>query len=240
MKPIRRTKVICTLGPAVDSEEQIRKLIKAGMNCARFNFSHGSHESHLATLQKLRNVRDSLGKPVATMLDTKGPEIRTRSFENGSVELVKGQTLTLTTRDVTGTNEIVGVTYSNLHNELQPGCLVLIDDGLIGLRVKEVSGEDIICEVESGGPLSNHKSINLPGVKIALPALTEQDERDLIFACQNDFDYIAASFVRKASDVQAIRKVLHDNGGDNIRIISKIENQEGCLLYTSPSPRDTT
>jgi pyruvate kinase len=173
MKKKRYTKVICTLGPAVDSEESIRALIKAGMNCARFNFSHGTHDSHLATLQRLRNVRDTLGVPVAAMLDTKGPEIRTRTFENGPVTLVKGQRFTLTTRDVAGNDQIVGVTYKNLHQELTPGCQVLIDDGLIGLRVDEIQGQDILCTVESGGPLSNHKSINLPGVKIQLPALTE-------------------------------------------------------------------
>jgi pyruvate kinase len=227
MKKKCYTKVICTLGPAVDSEESIRALIKAGMNCARFNFSHGTHDSHLATLQRLRNVRDTLGVPVAAMLDTKGPEIRTRTFENGPVTLVKGQRFTLTTRDVAGNDQIVGVTYKNLHQELTPGCQVLIDDGLIGLRVDEIQGQDILCTVESGGPLSNHKSINLPGVKIQLPALTEQDEKDLIFACQQDFDYVAASFIRKASDVEAIRAVLKANGGDDIRIISKIENQEG-------------
>ncbi len=227
MKQRRYTKIICTLGPAVGNEESIRALIKAGMNCARFNFSHGSHESHLATLQRVRNVRDALGAPVATMMDTKGPEIRTRTFENGSVTLKKGQSFTLTTRNVTGTEEIVGVTYQNLHNELQPGRQVLIDDGLIGLRVTEIKGQDIICTVEASGPLSNHKSINLPGIKIHLPALTQQDEQDLIFACQQDFDYVAASFIRKASDVQAIRQVLNAHGGEEIRIISKIENQEG-------------
>ncbi len=227
MKQARHTKIICTLGPAVDNEESIRALIKAGMNCARFNFSHGNHESHLATLQRLRNVRDRLGAPVAAMLDTKGPEIRTRTFAKSPVTLQKGQTFTLTTRDVIGTEEIVGVTYQNLHNELQPGCQVLIDDGLIGLRVTEIRGQDILCTVESGGPLSNHKSINLPGIKIHLPALTEQDEQDLAFACEQDFDYVAASFIRKASDVLAIRKVLDAHGGKDIRIISKIENQEG-------------
>jgi pyruvate kinase len=227
MSKKRYTKIICTLGPAVDDEESIRALIKAGMNCARFNFSHGTHESHLATLQRLRNVRDTLGLPVAAMLDTKGPEIRTRTFANGPVTLVKGQKFTLTTRDVVGNEQIVGVTYKNLHQELTPGCQVLIDDGLIGLKVDEIQGQDIVCTVESGGPLSNHKSINLPGVKIQLPALTEQDEKDLIFACEQDFDYVAASFIRKASDVEAIRAVLEAHGGHDIRIISKIENQEG-------------
>ncbi len=227
MKPKRKTKIICTLGPAVDNPDSIRDLIRAGMNCARFNFSHGTHESHLATLQRLRYVRDTMGAPVAAMLDTKGPEVRTRTFANGPVTLQVGASFTLTTRDVAGDETIVGVSYKNLHNELVPGNLVLIDDGLIGLRVDSIDGQDIHCTVESGGPLSNHKSINLPGVKIDLPALTERDKSDLIFACQQDFDYIAASFVRKASDVIAIREVLQANGGSDIRIISKIENQEG-------------
>ena len=227
MKAKRKTKIICTLGPAVDDENSIYELIKAGMNCARFNFSHGTHESHLETLQRLRNVRDRMGAPVAAMLDTKGPEIRCRTFANGSVNLVKGQKFTLTTRDVIGDETIVGVTYKNLHNELVPGNQVLIDDGLIGLRVDSISGQDLLCTVESGGPLSNHKSINLPGVKIDLPSLTEQDKADLVFACEQDFDYIAASFIRKASDVTAIREVLRANGGSDIRIIAKIENQEG-------------
>ncbi len=227
MKPKRKTKIICTLGPAVDNPDSIRDLIRAGMNCARFNFSHGTHESHLATLQRLRNVRDTLGAPVATMLDTKGPEVRTRTFANGPVTLNQGQMFTLTTRDVVGDETIVGVSYKNLHNELAPGNRILIDDGLIGLRVDRIEGQDLICVVESGGPLSNHKSINFPGIKIDLPSMTEQDKSDLIFACEQDFDFIAASFVRKASDVLAIREILNSNGGKEIRIIAKIENQEG-------------
>ncbi|MBQ9166014.1 MAG: pyruvate kinase, partial [Oscillospiraceae bacterium] len=223
----RKTKIICTLGPAVNTPEKLRSLIRAGMNGARFNFSHGSHESQLEMLNMLKSVRDSLGRPVATILDTKGPEIRVKAFKEGKIELTNGQTFTLTCREVEGDSNIVSVTYNKLYEEVQPGTTILVDDGLIGLEVKEISGLDIHCEVVSGGPLSNNKSINIPGTSIHLPALTEKDEQDIKFGVENDFDYVAASFVRKADDVRAIREVLHRYGGDNVRIISKIENQEG-------------
>ncbi|MEG2455871.1 MAG: pyruvate kinase, partial [Oscillospiraceae bacterium] len=224
---MRKTKLVCTVGPAVDSEAMLRKLILAGMNAARFNFSHGTHETHQATLEKLKRVRDELGRPVATILDTKGPEIRIKSFEKGSVELNIGDTFALTTEDVIGDQSHVSVTYLNLHQELSVGARVLIDDGLVELHVKEIKGKDIVCSVESAGTLSNNKSINIPNVKILLPSLTEKDRDDIKFAVENDFDFIAASFVRKASDVEDIRAELHKHGGDEIRIISKIENQEG-------------
>lgn len=223
----RKTKIICTLGPAVDSPEQLRQLIRAGMNGARFNFSHGTHESHLQTLNRLKTVRDSLGCPVATILDTKGPEIRIKSFQAGRIELEAGQTFTLTARPVEGDEHIVSVTYERLYEEVAPGTTILIDDGLIGLEVQEIQGEDIVCSVVTGGPLSNNKSINIPGTSISLPALTEKDEQDIKFGVENDFDYIAASFVRKAEDVREIRRVLHKYGGDQIKIVAKIENQEG-------------
>ena len=224
---MRKTKIICTLGPAVDNEETIRALILAGMNAARFNFSHGTHESHRAQLLKLKHARDELGAPVATILDTKGPEIRIKSFENGPVTLVSGSEFTLTTDDVPGDEHRVSVTYTNLHQELAPGNRVLVDDGLIELVVKEIKGHDILCTVEDGGPLSSNKSINIPDVHILLPSLTEKDKEDLKFAVENDFDFIAASFVRKASDVEDIRACLKEYGGENIRIIAKIENREG-------------
>ncbi|SCJ56109.1 Pyruvate kinase [uncultured Flavonifractor sp.] len=227
MSDMRKTKIICTLGPAVDSEEMIRKLILAGMNAARFNFSHGTHESHLAQLTKLKRVRDELGIPVAAILDTKGPEIRIKTFKDGRIELKKDDTFTLTTAECEGTAERVSVTYANLHNEVAPGNHILVDDGLIDLLVQEIKGQEIVCVVENGGPLSNNKSINIPNVHILLPSLTEKDKEDLKFAAENDFDFIAASFVRKASDVEDIRACLHEYGGDNIRIISKIENREG-------------
>lgn len=215
------------MGPAVDNEEKLRALMLAGMDAARFNFSHGTHESHLALLTKVKRVRDELGAAVATILDTKGPEIRVKTFASGSVTLTEGATFTLTTRDVPGDESCVSVTYSNLHNELKPGCRVLIDDGLIELRVEEVRGQDIVCAVACGGPLSSNKSINIPDVHIQLPSLTEKDREDLRFAVEQDFDFVAASFVRKASDVEDIRACLKEYGGEHIRIISKIENSEG-------------
>ena len=224
---LRKTKIICTMGPAVDNEEKLRALMLAGMDAARFNFSHGTHESHLALLTKVKRVRDELGAAVATILDTKGPEIRVKTFASGSVTLAEGAAFTLTTRDVPGDESCVSVTYSNLHNELKPGCRVLIDDGLIELRVEEVRGQDIVCAVACGGPLSSNKSINIPDVHIQLPSLTEKDKEDLRFAVEQDFDFVAASFVRKASDVEDIRACLKEYGGEHIRIISKIENSEG-------------
>lgn len=215
------------MGPAVDNEEKLRALMLAGMDAARFNFSHGTHESHLALLTKVKRVRDELGAAVATILDTKGPEIRVKTFASGSVTLAEGATFTLTTRDVPGDESCVSVTYSNLHNELKPGCRVLIDDGLIELRVEEVRGQDIVCAVACGGALSSNKSINIPDVHIQLPSLTEKDKEDLRFAVEQDFDFVAASFVRKASDVEDIRACLKEYGGEHIRIISKIENSEG-------------
>ncbi len=224
---MRKTKIICTLGPAVNNEEMIRKLILCGMNAARFNFSHGSHEEHLGRLNLLKSIRDTMGYPVATILDTKGPEIRIKSFEQKSITLETGDTFTLTTREVEGTSSMVSVTYPKLHEEVGPGQEILIDDGLVAIRVEEIRGQDIVCQVENGGSLSANKSINIPGVHIHLPALTDKDVADIRFGVENDFDYIAASFVRRAADVEAVREVLHSCGGDDVRIIAKIENQEG-------------
>ncbi len=224
---MRRTKVICTLGPAVDNEQALRRLILAGMNAARFNFSHGTHESHLALLNKLKRVRDELGRPVATILDTKGPEIRIRTFADGPITLKKGDSFTLTTQDVPGDATRVSVTYPDLYKELDKGCRVLIDDGLVELIVSEVEAGQVHCTVETGGELSNNKSINIPDVAIHLPSLTEKDEQDIKFAVEQEFDFIAASFVRRAADVADIRAVLKKYGGQDIRIIAKIENREG-------------
>ena len=224
---MRKTKIICTMGPAVNDEDKLRALVLAGMDAARFNFSHGTHESHLALLNKFKHVRDELGAAVATILDTKGPEIRVKTFADGPVTLAEGEEFTLTTRDVPGDAHIVSVTYANLHQELFPGCRVLIDDGLIELEVREISGQDIRCTVKCGGPLSSNKSINIPDVHIQLPSLTEKDRDDLRFAVEQDFDFVAASFVRKAGDVEDIRACLREYGGEHVRIISKIENREG-------------
>ena len=224
---LRKTKVICTLGPAVDDEELIRKLIRAGMDAARFNFSHGDHEEHLQRLNKLNNVRDAMSRPVATILDTKGPEIRIKSFDTKSITLEAGASFTLTTREAAGNAGLVSVTYPNLHKEVGPGQEILIDDGLVALKVDRIEGQDIHCTVENGGTLSANKSINIPGVKIHLPALTEKDVSDIKFGVEHDFDFIAASFVRRAADVQAVREVLDQFGGQDVKIIAKIENQEG-------------
>ena len=224
---MRRTKIICTLGPTSSDEQTLEALILAGMDAARFNFSHGTHETHLELLTRFKHVRDELGRPVATILDTKGPEIRIRTFACGPIELTEGDTFTLTTRDIPGDRTVVSVTYAALHEELSPGCTILIDDGLIELTVEEISGQDIRCRVATGGPLSSNKSINIPGVHISLPSLTEKDKADLKFAVENDFDFVAASFVRRAEDVKEIREALNAYGGQDIRIIAKIENREG-------------
>ena len=223
---MRKTKIICTLGPATDDPDVLRALIKGGMNAARFNFSHGTHAEQLERLNRFTGIRDELGAAVATVLDTKGPEIRVRSFA-APVDLAAGSEFVLTTDDVTGDEHRVSVTYRDLPGELEPGQQILIDDGLIGLTVREIRGADIVCTVVNGGRLSSNKSINIPGVHIHLPALTEQDIDDIRFGVENDFDFIAASFIRTAEDVKAIREVLHSFGGENVRIISKIENQEG-------------
>ena len=224
---MRKTKVICTLGPAVNSEEMIRRLVAAGMDAARFNFSHGTHESHLVQLNMLKHVRAEMCVPVAAILDTKGPEIRIRSFAQCPVQLEWGAEFTLTTDDGVGDAHRVSVTYADLYKEVGPGCRILVDDGLVELRVERVEGHDIHCTVENGGPLSNNKSINIPDVSILLPSLTEKDRSDLQFAAEHDFDFIAASFIRKASDVEDIRACLKEHGGERIRIIAKIENREG-------------
>ncbi len=227
MSDLRKTKIICTLGPAVNSEERIRALIRGGMNAARFNFSHGSHEEHLGRLNMLKSIRDTMGVPVASILDTKGPEIRIKSFGCPSVTLEAGAPFTLTTREVEGDQTLVSVTYAKLHEDLTPGQEILIDDGLVAVRVDEIVGQDIHCTVENGGTLSSNKSLNIPGVHIHLPALTEKDIADIQFGVAQDFDFVAASFVRQASDVQAVRQVLNDCGGQQVKIIAKIENQEG-------------
>ncbi len=224
---MKKTKIVCTLGPASSSEQTLTQLILSGMDAARFNFSHGSHETHLALLNRFKHVRDSLGRPVATILDTKGPEIRIRAFQCQRVTLAEGGQFTLTTRQVEGDNTMVSVTYENLHHELTPGCHVLVDDGLVELEVEGINGQDIRCRVITGGDLSSNKSINIPGVHIQLPALTEKDREDLRFGVEQDFDFIAASFVRQASDVEEIRAVLDSLGGQDIGIIAKIENREG-------------
>ena len=224
---MRKTKIICTLGPAVDSIEALRALIDGGMNAARFNFSHGDHASHLGTLNRLRLAQEGFSRPIATILDTRGPEIRVRSFSTPSVTLAEGADFILTTEDIVGDAGRASVTYPLLHEELAPGCHVLVDDGLLDLEVVKISGREIHCVVVAGGPLSANKSINIPSVSIPLPSLTDKDRADIRFGVEHGFDFIAASFVRRASDVEDIRAALRDYGGESIQIIAKIENREG-------------
>ena len=223
---MRKTKIICTLGPSTDKEGVLRDLIANGMNVARFNFSHGSHEEHLGRLEKLKALREELGKPVAALLDTKGPEIRLKDFKNGVENLVAGQTFTLTTRDVEGTNEICSITYKDLPMDVEPDGTIMLDDGLIKLQIQTVNDTDIVCTVLNSGKIKNKKGVNVPGVHLSMPYMSQRDKDDIIFGIQQGYDFIAASFVRTAQDVYDIRNLLNQYDS-NIRIIAKIENREG-------------
>ena len=223
---MRKTKIICTLGPSTDKEGVLRDLIANGMNVARFNFSHGSHEEHLGRFEKLKALREELGKPVAALLDTKGPEIRLKDFKNGVENLVAGQTFTLTTRDVEGTNEICSITYKDLPMDVEPNGTIMLDDGLIKLQIQTVNDTDIVCTVLNNGKIKNKKGVNVPGVHLSMPYMSQRDRDDIIFGVQQGFDFIAASFVRTAQDVYDIRNLLNEYDSD-IRIIAKIENREG-------------
>ena len=223
---MRKTKIICTLGPSTDKEGVLRDLIANGMNVARFNFSHGSHEEHLGRLEKLKALREELGKPVAALLDTKGPEIRLKDFKNGVENLVAGQTFTLTTRDVEGTNEICSITYKDLPMDVEPNGTIMLDDGLIKLQIVTVNDTDIVCMVLNNGKIKNKKGVNVPGVHLSMPYMSQRDKDDIIFGIQQGYDFIAASFVRTAQDVYDIRNLLNQYDS-NIRIIAKIENREG-------------
>ena len=223
---MRKTKIICTLGPSTDQEGVLRELVANGMNVARFNFSHGSHEEHLGRFEKLKAIREELGKPVAALLDTKGPEIRLKDFKNGTEMLEAGQTFTLTTREVEGTKEICSVTYKDLPHDVHEGGTIMLDDGLIMLRIEKVTDTDITCTVLNSGKIKTKKGVNVPGVHLSMPYLSQKDREDIIFGIQNGFDFIAASFVRTAQDVYDIRNLLNEYDS-NIRIIAKIENREG-------------
>ncbi len=223
---MRKTKIICTLGPSTDKEGVLRELIANGMNVARFNFSHGSHEEHKGRFDKIKALREELNKPVATLLDTKGPEIRLKDFKNGVEQLEVGQLFTLTTRDVEGTNEICSITYKDLPQDVQPGGTIMLDDGLIRLEIQTVNDTDIVCKVLNNGKIKNKKGVNVPGVHLSMPYMSQRDRDDIIFGIQQGFDFIAASFVRTAQDVYEIRNLLNEYDS-NIRIIAKIENREG-------------
>ncbi len=225
---MKKTKIVATIGPASESEEILEKLFKNGLNVCRLNFSHGSHEEHRKRIDTIKKVRSNLGLPIALMLDTKGPEIRLGNFKEGTIELEEGDIFTITSRDILGDKSIVNVSYSGLPNDVKQGNIILIDDGLVELRVLEiVDNTDIKCIALNAGTLKDHKGVNVPNVEINLPAITQKDIDDILFGIEQDIDFIAASFIRKADDVNEIRKILEDNDGHHIRIISKIENQQG-------------
>ena len=224
---MRKTKIVCTLGPATEDTGTLREMIEGGMDVARLNFSHGSHSQHLDMLNKVKKLREDLGRPVALLLDTTGPEIRVKTFVGGRAVLREGSNFTLTTREVEGSDSIVSVTYQGFPEDVDIGYKVLLDDGLLELRVEEVKGQDVVCRVENGGEITNNKGVNLPGALVRLPAISEKDRDDILFGIHNDVDFIAASFTRKPEDILEIRRILEENGGGNIQIIAKIENQQG-------------
>ena len=223
---MRKTKIVCTIGPASESEEMLKKLMLAGMNVARFNFSHGTHEEHREKLERVRKVREELKLPVATMMDTKGPEIRLRDFEGGQATIKQGELFSLTTEEILGDDKRAAITYKNLKNDVKVGEYLLADDGLIEFQIEDITDTDIVCRVITGGVLKNHKSINAPGVKLSMPYVNEVDREDIIFGTQMGYDLIAISFVRSKEDVEEIRQILRENGSD-MKIISKIENMQG-------------
>ena len=223
---MRKTKIICTLGPASENEEKLREIMLAGMNVARFNFSHGSHEEHKKRFDRVMKASGELGLQIATLLDTKGPEIRLKDIEDGKTILESGQTFILTTEEMLGTNEKVSITYKNLINDISVGTTILIDDGLIEMVVEELTDTDIICNVINGGPISNHKGVNVPGAELSMPYLSEQDISDIMFGCDMGFDFLAASFVRCKEDILSVRKIIEEHGS-HMKIIAKIENMQG-------------
>lgn len=224
---MRKTKIICTLGPSTDKDGVLEELIKEGMNVARFNFSHGLHDEQKGRIDKLKEIRTRLGKPIAALLDTKGPEIRICEFADGKITLKEGQLFTLTPDDIEGNENIVSVTYKELYKDVRPGNHILIDDGLIELEVQKIKGHDIVCKVINGGVLGNKKGVNLPGVEVNMPFISPKDRDDILFGIKEGYDFIAASFTRTAADIKEIRDILEKNGGQGIKIIAKIENQQG-------------
>lgn len=224
---MRKTKIICTLGPATDNEDVMRKLILNGMAVARMNMSHGTHEDHKKRADVVKRLRAELDIPVAILLDTKGPEIRTKTFKNGSEILETGQTFTFTTQDVEGDCEHCSITFKDLPKDVKRGDRILVDDGLIEMYVSSTSKTEIVCEVLNGGRIASHKGINVPGTRLSLPFISEQDKKDIAFAVEQDLDFIAASFTRSSDDILQLRKELDKNNCNDIRIIAKIENSEG-------------
>ncbi|MDO4557028.1 MAG: pyruvate kinase [Lachnospiraceae bacterium] len=229
MKTTKRTKIVCTMGPNTDNKEILKGLALEGMDIARMNFSHGDHEEQKHRMDLVKEVREEIDRPIAILLDTKGPEIRTGVLKEESVILEEGQKFILTADDVEGDANRVSITYKDLIHDVEPGNTILIDDGLLGLTVEEVDGNDIVCRVENGGKLSSRKGVNVPNVQVNLPAITEKDREDIIFGIKQGIDFIAASFVRNASAVNEIRAILRDYQAEDIGIISKIENEEGVI-----------
>lgn len=225
---MRKTKIVCTIGPATESEEKLRELMLAGMNVARLNFSHGTHEEHKVRIDRIKKVREELGLPVAILLDTKGPEYRIRTFENDKIYLNDGDTFTFTTDEIVGNQERVAVSYKNLHNDLEVGNKIYVNNGLVHFVVEEIKGHDIICKVTAGGELSNRKSMSFPGKVLKQVYLSEVDKSDLLFGIEQDVDFVACSFVSCKQDIEDVRAFLdaHTND-DNISLIAKIENQHG-------------
>jgi pyruvate kinase len=226
-KNMRKTKIICTLGPSTDDDKVLREMILSGMDVARFNFSHATHEEHLARLKRVEKLRDELNIPVATLLDTKGPEIRLRSFKNHEKVLLKeGQTFILTSRDVEGDDTQVSISYPNLIYDIEVGTTILIDDGLVEMTVTDITSTDIICTVKNGGVISDKKGVNVPGVHLSMPFISDKDREDILFGIEHQFDFIAASFVSTADDIREIRKILRKHNSQT-KIIAKIENYHG-------------
>ena len=223
---MRKTKIICTIGPACEAEEKLRELMLAGMNVARFNFSHGTHEEHKIKFERVNKISSELGLQVATLLDTKGPEIRLGDIEGGKTELVSGRKFTLTTEEIIGNSEKASITYANLKDDISVGTTILIDDGLIEMTVDAIEENDIICTVVNGGPISNHKGVNVPGAVLSMPYISDVDRSDIMFGCDMGFDFLAASFVRCREDILEVRKIL-DEQQSTMKIIAKIENMQG-------------
>lgn len=223
---MRKTKIICTMGPACEAEDKLRELMLSGMNVARFNFSHGTHEEHKIKFERVNKISNELGLQVATLLDTKGPEIRLRDIEGGKTELTAGQKFTLTTEEMIGNSERASITYKNLKDDICPGTTILIDDGLIEMVVDAIEENDIICTVVNGGPISNHKGVNVPGAVLSMPYISDVDRSDIMFGCDMGFDFLAASFVRCKEDILEVRKILKEQQSA-MKIIAKIENMQG-------------
>ena len=224
---MRKTKIICTLGPSSESEETLRKLMIEGMDVARFNFSHGTHEEQLEKFNRVKRIREELGLPVAALLDTKGPEIRLKTFENDKAELKQGSRFTLTTREVLGNESIVSITYKDLPKDVKAGGRILLDDGLIELLIDEIDDTEIHCTVVNSGVISNRKGVNVPDTNLSMPFISQKDYEDICFGIEHGFDFIAASFTRTAEDILQIRKILEEKNCNNISIIAKIENMQG-------------